>query len=97
MAGPAVPTVVVDPDGHRVDLDLGRWQHIEHEHPELAGSLSLVLRAVEEPSHRRAGRTPDEQWYYLSGVGPSRWIRVVVLYATGRGRIITTFARRRIP
>jgi hypothetical protein len=45
-----------------------------------------------------AGREPDEEWLYLEGAGPSRWLKVVVVFdSENRGRIITSFARRRKP
>jgi hypothetical protein len=45
-----------------------------------------------------AGREADEEWLYLEGAGPSRWLKVVVVFdSANRGRIITSFARRRKP
>jgi hypothetical protein len=57
-----------------------------------------VLRAVAAPTETAAGREPDEEWYYLAGAGPSRWLKVVVVFESfERGRIITAFPRRRKP
>ena len=36
-------------------------------------------------------------WSYGRGIGPSEWLRVVVHYEQGRGRIATAFARRAFP
>jgi hypothetical protein len=50
------------------------------------------VRAVESPSEVLEGRTPDEEWFYLAGAGPSRWLKVVVVFdRAGSGRI--TFDR----
>lgn len=56
-----------------------------------------VLRAVEAPDRRLPGRDPAEEWFYLADAGPSRWIKVVVLFEGGNGRIITAFPRRAFP
>lgn len=87
----------VDPDGRRVELTEERWRHVLDGHPELAPHLASVTRAIREPDQRRAGREVGEEWFYLEGAGPSRWLKVVVHYEGGRGRIVTAFARRSMP
>jgi hypothetical protein len=87
----------LDPDDRRVELTEERWRHIVAGHPELAPYLAVVTRAVREPDRRMAGRQVDEEWFYLEGAGPSRWLKVVVHYEGGRGRIVTAFARRSMP
>ncbi len=87
----------VDPDGRRVELTRERWRHILSGHPELARHLATVTRAVREPDRRMAGRRVDEEWFYLEDAGPSRWLKVVVHYEGGRGRIVTAFGRRSMP
>ncbi len=97
MPEPPAATIV-DPDGRGVELSEQRWAHIIAGHPELVPHRSEVLQAVEAPSVRMAGRTLGEEWFYLEAVGPSRWLKVVVRYeATGRGWIVTAFARRSMP
>jgi hypothetical protein len=86
-----------DPDGRPVDLTAERWRHILAGHPELTPHLDKVTRAVQEPDRRMPGRHDDEEWFYLEGAGPSRWLKVVVHYEGGRGRIVTAFARRSMP
>lgn len=57
-----------------------------------------VLRAVRAPTEALPGREPDEEWFYLRDAGPSRWLKVVVLFeGPTTGRIITAFPRRRKP
>jgi len=55
------------------------------------------MRAVAAPERRRAGRAPNEEWLYVSGAGPSPWLKVVVLYAEGRGFVVTAHPRRGFP
>jgi hypothetical protein len=87
----------LDPDSRRVELTAEGWRHILDGHPELAPHLDAVTRAVREPDRRLAGRHKDEEWFYLEHAGPSRWLKVVVHYEGGRGRIVTAFARRSMP
>ena len=86
-----------DPDGREVVLTAGRWQHITSGHPELGGLQHATLDAVRRPGRHLREARPAEDWYYAAGVGPSRWLKVVVTYAQGRGLIVTAFARRRTP
>lgn len=87
----------LDPDGRRVVLTPDRWLHIRLRHDELNVHLDVILEAVARPDRRARGPRPGEEWFYLEGVGPSRWIRVVVQYEEGRGLIITAFPRRSFP
>jgi hypothetical protein len=81
-----------------VSLGEERWAHIVDGHPELRDIQADIVRAVESPSEVIVGRAPDEEWFYLAGAGPSRWLKVVVVFdRQGRGRIITAFGRRRKP
>jgi len=56
-----------------------------------------VLRAVSRPDRRLPGRAINEEWFSLGDVGPTNWIKVVVTYEAGRGRILTAFPRRSFP
>jgi hypothetical protein len=87
-----------DRQGREVLLSPERWQHIVNAHPEIEVCEKAIRRAIESPTTVLAGREPDEEWLYLEGAGPSRWLKVVVVFDNeGRGRIITSFARRRKP
>jgi UDP-N-acetyl-D-mannosaminuronic acid transferase (WecB/TagA/CpsF family) len=44
-----------------------------------------------------SGRKPGEEWYYRRTGEPTRWLKVVVHYVDGFGRIVTAFPRRRLP
>jgi hypothetical protein len=92
------PQTMRDRQGRDVLLSPERWQHIVSGHPEIEIYEKEIRRAVESPTTVLAGREPDEEWLYLEGAGPSRWLKVVVSFdSEGRGRIITSFARRRKP
>jgi hypothetical protein len=66
-----VIATVLDPDGRPVDLTEERRRHIVRQppsragHPELATHLDVVRRAIKVPDHRRTGRRPGEEWFYL--------------------------------
>lgn len=79
-----------------MELTAERWGHITapDSHPELASHRDAILRAVSEPDVRRPGREPNEEWFFLAGIGPSRWLQVVVAYGESRGWVVTAFARR---
>lgn len=89
-----------DPDGRPVLLSASRWEHIVDRafgHPEMATLEAEVLAAVRAPDRRRPGHEPNEVWFYRAGAGPSRWIKVVVIYEGSYGSIITAFPRRAYP
>jgi hypothetical protein len=87
----------IDPDGRIVTLAFARWRHILARHPELAGLREAILSAVMAPNARHAGHESNEEWFYTSGQGPTRFIWVVVHFSEGSGRITTAFPRRRVP
>jgi hypothetical protein len=87
--------LTTDPHSRSVMLTLDRWDHIASRHPELRDNQKLVMRAVRAPVVQRTV-SDGEAWFYLSG-GPSAWIKVVVVYSGGIGRIITAFPRRTMP
>lgn len=93
-----VLAAVEDPDGRRVELTAERWDHIlePNRHPELE-PYGELLQAVSAPDRRESGRRANEEWFFRRGVGPSRWLHVVVAYEAGRGWIVTAFARRTDP
>jgi hypothetical protein len=97
MAPSPVLATVTDPDGRTVALTQQTWNHITNRHPELRPFRGAILAAVRTPTLRRGGRMPGEEWFYLRVLGPSRWLKVVVTYREGLGRIRTAFARRAFP
>jgi hypothetical protein len=92
------PEIIRDREDREVLLSPERWQHIVSGHPEIEAYEQEIQRAVESPTAVLPGREPDEEWLYLEKAGPSRWLKVVVVFdSDGNGRIITAFARRRKP
>jgi hypothetical protein len=92
------PRRIRDRKGRDVLLSPERWRHVVSAHPEIEVHEEEICRAVESPTAVLEGRDPDEEWLYLEGAGPSRWLKVVVVFdGEDRGRIITSFARRRKP
>lgn len=93
-----VPKKIRDREGREVLLSPERWKHIVSGHPEIEVYEQEVRRAVESPTAVLPGREAGEEWLYLEGAGPSRWLKVVVVFdREGSGRIITAFARRKKP
>lgn len=88
---------VADPDGREVVLTTTRWAHVLSRHPYLDVGPEVILDTVAGPNARAPGRRPSEEWFYRRNVGPSAWIRVVVHYEKGKGRIVTAFPRRAFP
>lgn len=98
MSAPARPVATVtDPGGLTVTLDSDGWDHIIAEHPELAGSQAAILAAIVQPDHRRPDPRPGRVRLYRRGVGPSRWLLVVVDYGETPPRVVTAFGTRRTP
>ena len=88
---------VTDPSGRRVVLNDAAWEHIVAEHPQIGIDKQDVLAAVAAPTRKIIGRELGEEWYYLAGPGPTRWLKVVVHYEGREGLIVTAFPRRAFP
>lgn len=86
-----------DPDERPVVLSRAVWRHILDRHEILRPHVADLRDAVRQPAHRLPGKRPNEAYFYLEGVGPSRWIKVVVHYEGDRERVVTAFPRRRFP
>ena len=88
-----------DPEGRRVVLADAVWREkIVRDHPEIDTHMSDVLRAVTRPDHVAADPIFDARSrYYARGVGPSRWLLVVVSYEQVPARIVSAFANRKDP
>ena len=99
MADEPSTSETTDSDGARVILKEEIWhKKIVRDHPEIAEYRADVLRAVSAPNHV----APDpifemRRRYYAHGVGPSRWLLVVVSYEQTPARIVSAFANRKDP
>jgi len=89
----------IDPDGARVILLARVWDDkVLHDHVELAGYVTDVLRAVRAPDHVEPDPTYEQRTrFHLRGVGPSWWLLVVVSYEQEPARIISAFGNRKDP
>jgi hypothetical protein len=89
----------VDPDGRCVVLsDLVWREKIARDHPEIAEHMSAVAEAVSAPDHVASDPSFEARVrYYARGVGPSRWLLVVVSYEQTPARIVSAFANRKDP
>lgn len=83
--------------GRTVVLLRRHWRHVAFRHPVLADQREVVIRAVETADIRRQGNTPGTEVLYGRGLGPSRWLAVVVAYTGSRGAIITAYPHRAEP
>jgi hypothetical protein len=99
MSGEEVIGEAIDPDGARVILLARVWDHkVLRDHLELDGYLPDVLRAVSAPNHVEPDPTyAQRRRFHLRGVGPSRWLLVVVSYEQEPARIISAFGNRKDP
>ncbi len=88
-----------DPAGARVVLDDTLWREkIARDHPEINSHRKDALRAVSTPDHVAPDPSFDARTrYYARGVGPSRWLLVVVSYEQTPARIVSVFANRKAP
>ncbi len=87
-----------DPDGRSVVLLAPIWEEkIARDHPELRDELDEILETVSAPDHTEPDPLPNRRRYYRRGVGPSRWLMVVVRLEQEPGRIITALALRKDP
>jgi len=86
-----------DPDGRRVVLDGDGWGHIVREHPEMNAHQREILATIASPDHRDADPRPRRERYWRDGVGPSRWLFVVVDFGESPARVVTAFGRRDDP
>lgn len=88
-----------DPAGARVVLNGRVWdEKIVRDHPEVAPHKDDAMRAVSAPDHVAPDPgSADRKHFYLHGVGPSRWLLVVVSYEQKPARIISVFANRKDP
>jgi hypothetical protein len=96
--------------GRRVYLDEDALRHIVEAHPEMDGYLDQILPTVESPDARdfdpRAGHERSylhgvpcakRERFYRLGLGPSRWLFVVVDFSLPTARVVTAYGSRKAP
>jgi len=60
-------------------------------------SMHKGVYPIDRSSYGPDALWPGEEWLYLAGPGPARFLKVVVHYEHGEGRIVTAFPRRAFP
>jgi hypothetical protein len=90
---------VRDRTGREIVLTQERWSHIQIRHPEVQeGYLTDIERELVEAYEIHYWPDRNEEWHYLKKVGPTRWLKVVIVWDDPEhGRIITMFPRRSKP
>jgi len=77
-------------------LTASAWEHICRRHPELAAFRDDILLAVAAPEATMRDHRYEDRWrLYRSGVGPSRWLAVVVDFTEDPARIVTAHGFRK--
>jgi hypothetical protein len=88
---------VLDPDGRRVVLDDRGWTHVVDEHGEMAAHRDAVIATVAAPHHRLRDPRPSRERFWRRGLGPSRWLLVVVDFSGQPARVVTAYGNRKDP
>jgi hypothetical protein len=87
-----------DPEGRRVVLLARIWHgKILYTHSEVETFLEEVLQTVATPDHIVHDIRPGRMRYFAKGLGPSKWLRVVVSYGEIPALIITAHGHRKDP
>jgi hypothetical protein len=86
-------------DGWPVVLMASAWAHIVGDKEEMADHLQGVLLTVREPDYWEDDPRPGRQRFFKRGVGPDRWMRVVVELRTDSqaDRVVTAFGQSNDP
>ncbi len=87
----------LDPDKRRVVLDESGWAHVLDEHGEMEAHRDAVIATVSAPQHRRPDPRPARERYWRRGLGPSRWLLVVIDFSDDPARVVTAYANRKDP
>ena len=86
------------PEGVRVVVFADTWHdHIlgpEVGHAEMAPHLDAVVAVIATPDHREPDERRGRERFYKQGVGPSRWLMVVVSFEQEPARVITALGYR---
>lgn len=61
----------------------------QYGHPELEPHLTAVLAVLSDPDHREMDPRPSRERFFKQGIGPSKWLMVVVDSAQEPSRIVT--------
>ena len=83
---------VLTPLGFRVRLTRTRWELIvEVKHPVMAGRVSDVREAIENPGEIRRSRSDAEVYLFYKSERAGRWVCAVAKHLDGDGFLITAY------
>ena len=83
------------PDGDTVVLTVAVWDHILARHPEMDMHRGEIFETISSPHLVTEDPEAGRKRFYRSGVGPSRWLRVIVDFNQRPARIISAFGIRK--
>jgi hypothetical protein len=63
----------------------------------MAAHRDAVFATVTQPQHRRPDSRTSRERYWRRGLGPSRWLLVVVDFSSQPARIVTAYGNRKDP
>lgn len=84
-------------DGRVVVLTASAWDHIASDHPEMTDHRDAILMTASNPEIATDDPRPGRRRHFRSGIGPSRWLRVVIDFNRQPARIVTAHAHRKEP
>jgi hypothetical protein len=73
------------------------WGHIVGDKEDMADHEEAVLRIIDSPDFREDDPRPGRERFFRRGVGPERWMRVVVEFAGEKDRVVTAFGQTNDP
>jgi hypothetical protein len=82
---------ITDRIGGTIVLEHERWEHICKRHRQLDGYEIAVMTAIENADKTKMGNTPNSRVIYAEGIGPARWLAVVVEYDGLNGHVVTAY------
>ncbi len=80
-----------DPEGRVVVISEAAWGHVLAEHDDMAGHLASVVATIERPDFIEPDARPGRERYFRRGLGPARWLRVVVAFDLEPPELVTAF------
>jgi hypothetical protein len=77
-------------------LDADAWNHVVDRHPEMAGRIDDVMRALSAPEFREPDIRVGRERFFAT-VEQLGWIRVVTGFADSFDRVVTAFPQASDP
>lgn len=88
---------ITDVTGRRIHLTKERWQHIIHEHPNVAVFEKLITVVTDPVKISDSKYNPETvKYYYQFDKSKKMYLMVAVKYLNGEGFIITAYYLRNI-